>query len=311
MASTLHFPGLAEYGSCKESFLRTKELIAQEPTPELRNELSALRAVLESNPDAVGFLEAQFGPEYARVYQRLTDAAMPLFLLDEHAADGGKKRLQHEWFDYWNTVTDGRVMASMGDLYKSFKVIKKMREGAAEEKSKAQSLLAGLQHDFNWSRKQNWLISSTRLIHSGNSLDTKIVQHYKCNQPELTKETGLEVPVHKGTPIEKIVSQKAGLEYMQALFDTQDDGDIIMQTIEFVSGKNRNSIVGWTTNINTSDTQYTRASRPERAAGFFYDHDLFLVYGSLINYFPGCSRGVRVGASVSMPKAPQCVLLEY
>lgn len=292
MASTFYIPGFAEYNKCKQAFLRSRELLAQEDAAS-REELSDLLQTLDHAPDAVDFLKAEFGAEYVQVYQRLTEVAMPLFLLDEHAADNGRKRLQPEWFDYWSNIHDGRVMASMGDFYESFKVMKKMHTGSEQENVKARSLLFSLRDDFDWPGKNNWLIAGTRLFYSGNSLDALIVQHYRCDKPELTKETVLVVPTYRGVPIEKIVSQKAGLEYMQALFDTEDDGETMLQTLEFVSGKNRANIVGWTAAVSNNDSSYTRTSHPERAAGFSYYHDRFRVIGNIISNNPGCSRGVR------------------
>ena len=296
MVSRLYIPGLADYGRCKEAFVRSRELLGNGNTgleEESRTELSALRDTLDGNPDAVDFLKAEFGTEYVQVYQHLSDACLPQFLLDEHAADGGRKRHQPEWFDYWSNIRDGRVMASMGNLYESFKVIKKMHEGSEQENAKAKSLLLSLREDFDWSGKSNWLIAGTRLFHFGNGLETRIVQHYRCNKPELIKETVLDVPVYRETAFGKIVGERKGLAYFQALFDTQDDGEEILQNLEFVSGKERDKIVGWTANTSTSDTQYTRASHPERAAGFDYGADRFRVSGSLIDGNPGCSRGVR------------------
>ena len=295
MVSRLYIPGLADYGRCKESFLRAEELLAQGLTDESRTELSSLRDMLEGNPGAVDFLKAEFGEGYVNVYLRLSDACLPAFLLDEHAADGGRKRLPIEWYDYWAAVTDGRVMASMGDLYGAFKAINKMHSGSEQEMAKAKSLLLSLRDDFDWSGKGNWLIAGTRLFHFGNSLETRIVQHYRCDRPELIKETVLEVPVYRGTAVEKIVGEQRGLAYFQALFDTQDDGEEILQNVEFVSGKRRDDIVGWTANTSTSDTQYTRASHPKRAVGFDCGADQFHVLGDNIYGSPGCSRGVRRG----------------
>ena len=292
MTSSLYIPGLAEYSSCKEAFVRAEDLLRQKPNDESRSELSILRATLDNHPAAVEFLRAEFGQGYDQVYLRLSDACLPAFLLDEHAADGGRKRLPIEWYDYWAAVTDGRVMASMGDLYGAFKAINKMHSGSEQEMAKAKSLLLSLRDDFDWSGKGNWLIAGTRLFHFGNSLETRIVQHYRCDRPELIKETVLEVPVYRGTAFEKIVGEQKGLAYFQALFDTQDDGEAILQNLEFVSGKRRDDIVGWTANTSTSNTQYTRASHPERAAGFGYGIR-FHVDGDDIGDYPGCSRGVR------------------
>lgn len=296
MASKFYIPGLMEYGQCKTAFLRTQELLSAAETAEHKEELSALRNTLERNPDAVDFLKAEFGKEYAPVYQRLADACVSSFLLDEHAADNGRKRLQPDWFDYWSNINDGRVMASMGDLYASFKIMKKMHEGTEQEKAKAKSLLFSLRDDFDWPRKQNWLIASTRLIYSGNSLDARIVQHYRCNQPELVKETLLEVPVYKETPVETVMSKEVGLMYMKTYFDTEDASETIIQTLEFISSKNRKDIRVWTAGWSAdseSAVLKNRAEFPERAAGFFYDYDLFHVDGVNFDYDPGCSRGVR------------------
>ncbi|MEK6969597.1 MAG: hypothetical protein AABW48_04170 [Nanoarchaeota archaeon] len=215
--------------------------------------------------------------------------------LDEQAADDGKKKTPNEWFDYWSNITDGRVMASMGDLYHSFKIIKKMHEqGTEQEHAKAKSLLFSLRDDCDWTGKQNWLISSTRLFYSGTSLDARIIQHYRCPRPELVKETIVEVPVYRGTPLKTIVNEQQGLAYLQALFDTEDDAKTILQTLEFVSGKRGDSLVSWTANTTTKDTQYTRASHPQRAAGFEIYGNQFRVVGSNFKNDLGCSRGVRL-----------------
>ena len=296
MVSRLYIPGLAEYGRCKEAFLRAEELLAQKQASEHQEELSDLLQALNTAPDAVDFLEAEFGKEYLRVYRRLSDACIPAFLLDEYAADGGKKRLPTEWYDSWSAVTDGRVMASMGDLYAAFKVIRKMHSGSEQEQAKAKSLLLSLREDFDWPGKRNWLIGGTRLFYSGNSLDTRIVQHYRCNKPELVTEKVLEVPVYNDKPVPEVVSEKHGLPYVHTLLDTIDDPETILQTLEFISGKSRADIRFWTAGWSGSSQQDVlkkRAEHPERAAGFGYNGSQFRVGGRSINGDPGCSRGVR------------------
>ncbi|MDP3640183.1 MAG: hypothetical protein Q8R53_03200 [Nanoarchaeota archaeon] len=301
-SSKLYLPGLAEYGDCKRAFLCGQELLSALELSKVdidghnQKELSGLLQILNTTPDAVDFLKAEFGPEYARVHEQLEKACLPEFHLDEHAANGGKKRLPNDWYDHWSNIHDGRVMASMGNLYNSFKLIKKMREhGTTQEQAIAQTYLSSLREDFDWPKMNNWLISSTRPIYLGKSLDARIVQHYRCNKSELIKETVMEVPVYRGVQIEKIVGEEKGLAYMQALFDTKDDGETIMQTLEFISGKHRKDIVGWTAAVSTSDSSYTRATHPERAAGFDCGDDRFHVDGSDVSLSPGCSRGVRGG----------------
>ncbi|MBU0470855.1 MAG: hypothetical protein KJ598_03615, partial [Nanoarchaeota archaeon] len=150
-------------------------------------------------------------------------------ILDDKSVDNGKKKTPDNWFKYWSKVKDGRVMASMGDLYQSFKLIKKMREsGTTEEQAIAQRYLNSLLEDFDWPGKKNWLVSSTRLIYSGNSLDTRIIHHYQSNRLELTKEVILEVPIYRGIEIEDVFSSDRGSAYLQALLDTEDDPEMII-----------------------------------------------------------------------------------
>ena len=217
--------------------------------------------------------------------------------LDETSSGFWEKRTPDKWIDYWNKIKDGRVMASMGDLYKSFKIIRKMYQcGTAEQQTQAQRYLDSLRKDFPWEENKGGLVSSTRLFYSEKSLDAKIVHGYRCRRPELTTQTTLEVPVYRGTSVETIVSEEKGLAYLQAFFDTPDDGEAIIQTVEFVSGKYRNSIKGWTANTTTNDTKFTRASHPERAAWLgcsgYFDLD-----GNSNLSGSGAARGVRFSAS--------------
>ncbi len=207
-------------------------------------------------------------------------------LFDEIPADNGSKKTQNQWFDYWSSITDGRIMASMGDLYVAFKEIKdKYENGSDSDKSKAKQVLDGLRDDFDWPGKNNWLIAGTRLEYNGSDLNAKISQHYRCNRPDLVKDSNIEVPVYRGVPVTQVVSDPKGLAYLQTLLDTNDNGERIMQTIEFISGKNRNKIVIWT--ADSGD----RGSIPNRVAGFYYYFGLFHVFGGLID-FSGRSRGV-------------------
>jgi len=218
--------------------------------------------------------------------------------LDEVSADNGRKRTQDDWFKYWSKIKDGRVMASMGDLYTSFKLIKKMREsGTAEEQAIAQRYLNSLREDFDWPGKKNWLVSSTRLIYSGNSLDARIIHHYQSNKPELTKEVTLEVPIYHETNIGDIFNDNKGSVYLQTLLDTEDDAETIISTLEFISGKRRAGITGYTagwSQASLSDALKQRGRFPNGAAGFDYDDDEFHILGSNNIGCPGCSRGVLV-----------------
>jgi len=216
---------------------------------------------------------------------------IPNIIMDEAA--GGKKRTQDGWIEYWNEIKDGRVFASMGDYYQFFKQLKVISEDTADEKAKAESLVAGLREDFDWPERNNWLISSTRLIYSADCLDARIIHHYGCEE----QEARIKVPVYRKTPIIQVVSEGEGLTYLQTLLDTKDEGEGIIQILEFVSGKKREEIKVWTAPV---EGNYSRSRYPSRAAGFDYYGGYFHVSGSDGLDFRGRSRGViypRSGAT--------------
>lgn len=222
--------------------------------------------------------------------------------LDEKSAENGKKKTADEWIKYWNKIKDGRVMASMGDLYANFKIIRKMREsGTVEGQAKAQSYLNGLREDFIWESNEGGLIANTRLFYSANSLDARVVQHYKCKKPELTKERVIEVPVYEGTLIEEVADSGSGLTYLQTILDTEDDAETIIQTLEFIGSKSRSDIFSWTAPTK-SEKYYTRAEMPERAVWLLSNTDRFNLNCDSPIYYYGRARRVR-GASVSEQEA--------
>lgn len=222
------------------------------------------------------------------------DTADEKLLLDEKTP-GFWRRTPDRWIEYERKLDDGRVIASCGELYAGFKLLRRMYEhGTAEQQKKSQRYLDRLRKDFHWNEDRGGLTASTRLFYSGNSLDARIAHHYRCKMPELTTERTIEVPVYRGTPVEKIVGEENGLTYLQAFLDTQDDGETIIQSMEFVSGKTRANIFVWTANTTPSNTAITRSSRPERAAWFGCDGDDLNLLGN--DYLNGDSaaRGVRL-----------------
>ncbi len=205
-------------------------------------------------------------------------------ILDCHAAEKGDRRTQDEWIEYWNK--SDRVMASMADYYQYFKQLK-----GNNDEDKVKTLLTSLREDFDHQEKGNWLISSTRLVYSKDNLDARIIPHYGCAREEVT----IKVPYYGGVPITQVVGEGEGLTYLQTLFGTEDEGEEIIQILEFVSDRNRDVIKVWTAAVEDA---YTRSQYPSRAAGFGYGDDDFHVGGGL--YGRGRSRGViypRSGAT--------------
>jgi len=239
--------------------------------------------------------------ELKRVLEVYSELNVPLEMnLDESAAEEGAKKKQDEWIDSWNREEDGHVFSSMGDYYLNFKEMKRLsEEGTSEEKAKVQILLASLRDDFDWPGRKNWLISSTKIPYEKEGLRARVIQHYRCKRPELIKETELEIPVYRGTPVTEVAGENKGLVYLRTLFDTEDDSETIIQTLEFISGKSRDAIKVWTAAVEGS---YTRSQHPSRAAGFGYNGDYFHVGGDdgLVNQ--GRSRGVFYPRSGALKK---------
>lgn len=218
----------------------------------------------------------------------------PSFSLDIVAADNGAKKTPGEWFDHWSNDTSGKVMASAGDLYHRWKQLKRDAESSQKSQREIASReRASFHEDFDWQGRNNYLIGGTRLEYQPDSLDATIIQHYKARNPSLAKRTPLEISEYPGVPVVDVVKEQKGVHYLQVLFDTEDNEETIMETLEFVSGKQRSEIKIWTPPLAEGKGYYTRKQHPNRAAGFSYGDDYFLVGGDYFN-FRGRSRGVAV-----------------
>ena len=266
-----------------------------------RSKFSELIQYLENDKATAGLLNSEQRGGLEKVLEVYSELNVPLeMMLDEYAAEGGVKMTQDEWIDSWNLREDDTVMASMGVLYRKFKLLKKMsEEGSDTDRELIQTYLQTLRDDFDWPEKKNWLTSSTRILYEKEGLRAKIIQHYRCKQPELIKETELEIPVYRGTPVTQVADENKGLFYLQTLFDTEDGREEIIETLEFVSGKSRDAIKVWTAATSGS---YTRKEYSERAGGFNCSNGNFRVYGSNFLNIRGCSRGVFSAAGTSQKK---------
>lgn len=254
-----------------------------------------LSTILNDTVPFTDFLQGRGLP----LYERLADPSLDLhskldeiiklscgLTLDSSPADNGAKRTQEQWFtEYWNSITNGTVMASMGDLYQNFKNLKKASEqGTSEQKKLAQTLVASLRNDFDWYGKSSWLMSSTRVQYAGNkSLDGEIIHHY--NRPDATKRASLTIPVYRDAPLTKVVSDKNGLRYVRVLFDTDDGAAEMIETLKFVG--DRTDIRIWTA---VTRGEYNRGNYPSWSAGFYDRINIFHVNGGSV-VDQGCSRG--------------------
>src|SRR3989344_5944767 len=225
-----------------------------------------------------------------------------VFNLDLQPADNGNKRTTEDWFDRWEKDTSSKEMASAGDLYQGWKLLKRdYHSGDMDRARITAEIVASFQDDFDWSGKKNYLIAGTRLEYQADSLDSTIIQHYKAKNHALVKKTSLEIPEYLGVPIPEVVLQPKGLHYLQTLLDTEDDAETIMQTLEFISGKTRDKIKVWTPPLE-SNNYYTRKQHPARAAGFGCSGGYFHVDGYNDIDGRGCSRGVELGSAAGAAK---------
>jgi hypothetical protein len=208
-----------------------------------------------------------------------------LFELDSNPEKNGEYLTQDDWIKYWNNQEGDRYNASAPDLYDNFKRLKVATEsGTDEEKNSSKTLVDSLRKDFN----DRWLVTSTRLqynINPTNNLEGKVIHHYKCKNPDLTKETTLNIQVYRGDKIADVINTEDGLKYLQTYWGTEDDAETIMQTMEFISKKKRNAIKVWT--ADSSD----RSNVPERAAFLSYFNVVFRIGGNGNLNYDGRSRG--------------------
>ncbi len=211
-------------------------------------------------------------------------------LLEAFPADKGNKKSQNSWILYWNIVRDGRTFASMPDLYYAFKQLKDYAElGTDAEKRVAEKFVASLREDMESnSSKNNFPMSSTRIIYSGRDIHSTIIHYYNLDKIDHTI-CQIDAPVSAGKKIPDFsFADRDGYDYLKALFNTRDGLEIIVQTLEFISGKKRNDIEICTPTLSV------REKEPEMAAGFVYTAGRFHVLCNEAIGAIGRSRGVAI-----------------
>ena len=197
--------------------------------------------------------------------------------LDDIAADNSSKKTQGQWIDYWNNINDGRIFASMGDMYAAFGQIRQSPE-------QYRTLLANLRDAFD----KRWVVTSTRIIYQAGSTQAEIIHHYGSNGHE--QNINLEIPVYRGTKISDVLNSADGLAYLKNLFGTEHDKKDIADTLKFVGGKEKDEIFVWTPDLDGRD------SVPDRAALLEFIVDGLCVNGDDSIDDDGRSFGVRYGS---------------
>jgi hypothetical protein len=240
---------------------------------------------LDTVSKAIGLTEVTDNKKQSKKMQTKNTLDSKVFELDDAPLCGGEYKTQNDWIAYENDMEEGKYIASNVDLYQNFKRLKIASESESkEDQDNAKTLIKSLRKDFT----DQWIITSTRLkynINLTNNLEGKIIHHYKSKNPDLTKETTLNIQVYRGDKIADVINTDDGLKYLQTYWGTEDDAETIMQTMEFISNKKRKDIKVWT--ADSSD----RASVPDRASFLYFDNGGFRISGYYDLDGSGRSRG--------------------
>ncbi|MEK6969515.1 MAG: hypothetical protein AABW48_03740 [Nanoarchaeota archaeon] len=181
-------------------------------------------------------------------------------------------------------------MASLGDFYADFKVLKEMVEhGNKSEQRLAEKFLDDLDADLN----SKGLFCDSRLFYSS-GFEVHIVHHFGCTIPKLIKVIKTIAPVYTGMDIANMARLSYGDTFLQALFNTLDRPSQIIQTLEFITDRSSKEICCWTAEINGP---LPRANYPERVTWLGKHSDVFALNCEgppSVEHFTARARGVRV-----------------
>jgi hypothetical protein len=181
------------------------------------------------------------------------------------------KKTQREWIQYFNEKKE--KMISAPDYYNAFN-------------SKDNRLIESLKKDF----KDYWEITSTQIHYNKDNLKATII-HDAESEVVTPKLIEVEVPVLSGTNFEKNESLE---KYLQALFDTTDKLDIILEVLKSVDKEKHL----WFYTLS----QGSRNSNPVRAVRLYFDDSGFVVLGD--GWTDGGNGGSRGARSINQkPKA--------
>ncbi len=190
-------------------------------------------------------------------------------IIDLLPADNGAYRTQEQWIAFFNEQR--KRMISAADLYQAGKF-------ASDEQLKS------LRDGFNVS----WLVSSTRIGYSGDGLSGRITQNYGSIVVTPSQTDVPVIPIYKGTLLAQALQTKEGIDYLQAVFDTNDNHGTIEGTLEHLSGRDADNIILWTTDQNL------RKRDSQRAVGFIDGGIRFHVGGLFFDVDVGRSREASV-----------------
>jgi len=206
--------------------------------------------------------------------------------LDDVAAQNGATKTQDRWIKYYNKekrIREGKLFASMAEIYQVFKQI----VDAPEEH---EALLASLRRDFD----EIFLLSSTRIRYNAHDGNAQIMHNYGSKMQKEPIE--LEIPVLRPGKLTELNDK--GIEFLQALLDTDENKEEIMGVLSRISNRPNDKLRVWTPPFD-SFSYYTRSERSERAVTLdYYIGNFRVLADGLPDDYDGRSRAVEMFSSL-------------
>ena len=186
-------------------------------------------------------------------------------IIDLNPADNDAIKTQDDWITYFNARN--QIMVSTPDIYQA-------------GKSGNQTLLNSLRKDFG----NGWLLTSTTVKYTSDHQVAIIIHNYGSNLVQPI-EHNIVISEHQPTHLANVLNNNEGLEYLQALFGTNDNAPQIRKTLHELSSYSLAKIKTWSTKL---------LERPaERASGFYCLGDKFYVSSDCFRSYYGRSRAVH------------------
>ncbi|MBI5065348.1 hypothetical protein HZA97_03855 [Candidatus Woesearchaeota archaeon] len=184
------------------------------------------------------------------------DAELEKHLIEEEFPEG----TQTELMDLFNK--SGKIMASMPDFYDVAKY---------GDENTLRTIKKELENDKK-------IVSSTRINYEPEGLECEITHYFniKSITPTIKK---VKIPELRRYQIYKMYAEHLDMQnFLQALFDTEDNVETIKKNLEKLIGEEAHKIQLWTLPENGRDlTDYDKSS-----AGFFKDiDDQYVIYGDV------------------------------
>ncbi len=168
-----------------------------------------------------------------------------IFVIDETVLLNAHTRSQYVWLNNW--PANGSVMISMSNVYDLAKRFRKndfIMVCEYDDKNLISSTpllpVERFKENFiNDLRSPYSLITSTRLKSfkdSSQNREFKLIQH--CNKElKFIVEEDIHVPRYTRTPLEVVLRTNDGVDFLRALFKTQDSADEIEKNINYLFNK--------------------------------------------------------------------------